>query len=62
MAARSSQDILIDLLNEVRDDVKELREDITVMKTQRQVMTWLAGVIGGAFAFIADHGLSFLSK
>lgn len=62
MAARSSQDILIDLLNEVRDDVKALQTDMATLKAQRSVMTWLAGVVGAIATMLADHGLSLFSK
>jgi hypothetical protein len=52
--------MMMDLLKEVRDDVKMLRDEVTILKTQRDFAKWVAGGVGGVVVFVAQHAVAFL--
>lgn len=62
MGKSEANSIMMDLLKEVRDDVKALRDEVTILKTQREFAKWLSGLIGGGVVFLAQHGFAFLFK
>jgi len=48
-------ELMLDLLQEMRSDIKGLQTDVSALKAQRQVLVWIAGAVGSAITFLATH-------
>lgn len=59
MSPKENQ-LLYEILTEMRNDIRTLRDDVNTLKTQRRMIVWLSGVVGSVITFFFTHAPQWL--